>query len=78
MGVGTAQDFFEAVARGIDMFDCVMPTRNGRKGNAEGSVDDLMKRLTVTSSYGGHFGDVDVGFELGLLVQGNHPLGNIY
>ncbi|MFL5067449.1 MAG: tRNA guanosine(34) transglycosylase Tgt [Xanthobacteraceae bacterium] len=30
MGVGTPDDLLEAVARGIDMFDCVMPTRNGR------------------------------------------------
>jgi queuine tRNA-ribosyltransferase len=32
MGVGTPLDIVEAVARGIDMFDCVMPTRNGRNG----------------------------------------------
>jgi len=30
MGVGTPEDIVEAVRRGIDMFDCVMPTRNGR------------------------------------------------
>jgi queuine tRNA-ribosyltransferase len=34
MGVGTPHDMLEAVARGIDMFDCVMPTRNGRHGMA--------------------------------------------
>jgi queuine tRNA-ribosyltransferase len=34
MGVGTPEDLLEAVARGIDMFDCVMPTRNGRHGVA--------------------------------------------
>ena len=34
MGVGTPTDLIEAVARGIDMFDCVMPTRNGRHGLA--------------------------------------------
>ena len=34
MGVGTPHDLVEAVARGIDMFDCVMPTRNGRHGMA--------------------------------------------
>jgi queuine tRNA-ribosyltransferase len=34
MGVGTPEDMLEAVARGIDMFDCVMPTRNGRHGVA--------------------------------------------
>jgi queuine tRNA-ribosyltransferase len=32
MGVGTPADLVEAVARGIDMFDCVMPTRNARNG----------------------------------------------
>ena len=34
MGVGTPHDMLEAVKRGIDMFDCVMPTRNGRHGMA--------------------------------------------
>ena len=32
MGVGTPRDLLEGVARGIDMFDCVMPTRNARNG----------------------------------------------
>lgn len=34
MGVGTPHDIIEAVARGVDMFDCVMPTRAGRHGVA--------------------------------------------
>jgi queuine tRNA-ribosyltransferase len=34
MGVGTPDDLIEAVRRGVDMFDCVMPTRNGRHGLA--------------------------------------------
>src|SRR6267143_133237 len=34
MGVGTPEDLVAAVARGIDMFDCVLPTRNGRNGQA--------------------------------------------
>jgi len=34
MGVGTPEDLIEAVYHGIDMFDCVMPTRNGRTGGA--------------------------------------------
>ena len=34
MGVGTPHDLIEAVGRGIDMFDCVLPTRNGRHGMA--------------------------------------------
>lgn len=41
MGVGRPLDLLEAVARGIDMFDCVLPTRNGRNASAftdEGSL----------------------------------------
>ena len=34
MGVGTPDDLLEAIERGVDMFDCVMPTRNGRNGFA--------------------------------------------
>ena len=34
MGVGTPEDLIESVARGVDMFDCVLPTRNGRTGQA--------------------------------------------
>jgi queuine tRNA-ribosyltransferase len=34
MGVGTPEDLVEAVARGVDLFDCVLPTRNGRTGQA--------------------------------------------
>jgi len=32
MGVGTPANILESIARGVDMFDCVMPTRNGRNG----------------------------------------------
>lgn len=41
MGVGTPEDIVEAVIRGVDMFDCVMPTRNARNGHlftSEGTV----------------------------------------
>ncbi len=41
MGVGTPEDLVECVARGIDLFDCVMPTRNARNGcvfTSEGKV----------------------------------------
>jgi queuine tRNA-ribosyltransferase len=34
MGVGTPDDLLQSIARGVDMFDCVMPTRNGRHGLA--------------------------------------------
>jgi len=44
MGVGTPQNIIEAVARGIDFFDCVMPARNGRHGrlytwSGEGNIN---------------------------------------
>src|SRR5688500_15939075 len=42
MGVGTPVDLVECVARGIDMFDCVMPTRNARNGQlftSEGAIN---------------------------------------
>ena len=34
MGVGTPEDLIEAIGHGVDMFDCVIPTRNGRTGSA--------------------------------------------
>lgn len=43
MGVGRPQDLLEAIARGIDLFDCVMPTRNGR--NALAFTDEGSLRL---------------------------------
>ena len=42
MGVGTPENIVEAVARGIDLFDCVLPARNGRHGKlytSEGSIN---------------------------------------
>src|SRR6202140_3220238 len=44
MGVGTPEDMLEAVARGVDMFDCVMPTRNGRHGMAFTRVGQINRR----------------------------------
>ncbi len=41
MGIGTPEDLVEAVAQGIDMFDCVLPTRNGRNGQAFTSLGRL-------------------------------------
>ncbi len=41
MGVGTPEDLVEAVYRGVDMFDCVLPTRNGRTGSAFTSNGNL-------------------------------------
>ncbi len=44
MGVGTPDDIIEAVARGIDMFDCVMPTRNGRHGTVFSRFGQIVLR----------------------------------
>ena len=47
MGVGTPEDLVEGVSRGIDMFDCVMPTRNGRNGQiftSEGTINIRNKK----------------------------------
>jgi len=41
MGVGTPENILEAVARGIDFFDCVLPARNGRHGHLYTSVGKL-------------------------------------
>ena len=47
MGVGTPQNILEAIERGVDMFDCVMPTRNGRNAmlfTYEGTMDMRNKK----------------------------------
>jgi queuine tRNA-ribosyltransferase len=47
MGVGTPANLLEAIDRGIDMFDCVMPTRNGRNGmlfTGEGTINIRNKK----------------------------------
>ena len=49
MGVGYPDDLLEAIGRGVDMFDCVAPTRNGRNGavwiTAEGQVNIKQRRF---------------------------------
>ncbi|PID82652.1 MAG: tRNA guanosine(34) transglycosylase Tgt [Clostridiales bacterium] len=50
MGVGTPVNIVEAVARGVDFFDCVYPTRNGRHGHAytsEGKLNILNKKFEL-------------------------------
>ena len=47
MGVGTPSNLLEGIARGVDMFDCVMPTRNGRNGllfTAHGTINIKNKK----------------------------------
>jgi len=53
MGVGTPVNILEAIERGIDMFDCVMPTRNGRNGmlfTSQGIINIKNKRWTADFS----------------------------
>ncbi|WP_456299640.1 tRNA guanosine(34) transglycosylase Tgt [Parendozoicomonas callyspongiae] len=47
MGVGTPEDIVEAVRRGVDMFDCVMPTRNARNGHLFTSAGTVKIRNAV-------------------------------
>ena len=53
MGVGTPADLVGAVARGIDMFDCVIPTRSGRTGRAYTSRGVLNMRNARHADDGG-------------------------
>ena len=46
MGVGTPEDLVEGVANGVDLFDCVMPTRNARNGHLFTRFGDLRLRNT--------------------------------
>ena len=47
MGVGTPQNLIEAVSRGVDMFDCVLPTRNGRNGQIFTAAGTLNLRNAI-------------------------------
>ena len=53
MGVGTPINILEAIDRGVDMFDCVMPTRNGRNGQiftSEGTINLRNKKWEIDFS----------------------------
>jgi queuine tRNA-ribosyltransferase len=56
MGVGRPENILEAIERGIDMFDCVMPTRNGRNANLFTSSGVLAMR---NARYKDDFGTID-------------------
>ncbi len=56
MGVGTPEDMLEAIERGVDMFDCVMPTRNARNG----SLFTSQGRINIKNAqYATDFGPLD-------------------
>ena len=55
MGVGTPENILECISRGIDMFDCVLPTRNARNGTAftwKGKVNIRNSRYAQDFSFG--------------------------
>ena len=45
MGVGTPEDLLDAVARGVDLFDCVLPTRNARNVSSRNASKRPNRRL---------------------------------
>ena len=52
MGVGTPENILECISMGVDMFDCVMPSRNGRNGmifTKNGTIN--IKNKTCTDNY---------------------------
>lgn len=66
MGVGTPVNILESIALGVDMFDCVMPTRNGRNGmlfTSEGIINIKNKKweddFTVLDPNGNSFVDIN-------------------
>ncbi|MFH1797876.1 MAG: tRNA guanosine(34) transglycosylase Tgt [Candidatus Omnitrophota bacterium] len=58
MGVGTLPDMLEAIADGVDMFDCVIPTRNGRNGQAFTLSGEMQLR---NAPFKEDFRPIDVG-----------------
>jgi len=56
MGVGTPADLLQNIARGVDMFDCVMPTRNARKGSI---FTRNGKMIVKAARYKDDFGPID-------------------
>lgn len=66
MGVGKPENLIEAVALGVDMFDCVIPTRNGRKGQA------FTRRGTLNLRNAGHreaFAPIEEGCDCPVCVR---------
>jgi queuine tRNA-ribosyltransferase len=60
MGVGTPENILNAIERGVDMFDCVMPTREGRNGRVYTRTGTLNLR---SARYTHDFRPIDEGFE---------------
>jgi queuine tRNA-ribosyltransferase len=69
MGVGTPDDMLEAIARGIDMFDCVMPTRNGRHGHVLRAAELSICVMRDTRMIRGHWMKRVLAFGTGLFAR---------
>jgi len=84
MGVGTPQDLLECIALGVDMFDCVMPTRNGRNGmlfTTQGTLNIKNKKWEKDFSFidkhlGGHVSTYYTKAYLHHLFQTKELLGS--
>ncbi len=72
MGVGTPPDMLEAISSGIDMFDCVVPTRNGRNGQAFTFSGEIQLR---NAPFKDDFGPIDP--ECGCFTCRNYTRGYI-
>jgi queuine tRNA-ribosyltransferase len=82
MGVGTPVNILESIDRGVDMFDCVMPTRNGRNGmlfTSEGTINIRNKKWennhTPIDKFGTSFVDQYSKAYLRHLIISNEMLG---
>ncbi len=60
MGVGTPHNILNAIERGVDMFDCVIPTREGRNGRVYTRKGFLNLR---SAKYARDFNSIDIGFD---------------
>jgi len=60
MGVGTPENILNAIERGVDMFDCVIPTREGRNGRVYTRCGKINLR---SAKYADDFSSIDEGFE---------------
>ncbi|MFH1552998.1 MAG: tRNA guanosine(34) transglycosylase Tgt, partial [Candidatus Omnitrophota bacterium] len=72
MGVGTPPDMLEAISCGVDMFDCVVPTRNGRNGQAFTFLGEVQLR---NAPFKEDFSPIDS--ECGCFTCRNHTRGYI-
>jgi len=60
MGVGTPENILNAIERGVDMFDCVIPTREGRNGRVYTRHGKMNLR---SAKYSEDFSSIDEGFD---------------